>query len=127
MQEFSQVEANTLNYMRDVVYQNNVEVGWYTDPKTGLKRERNIPEMLMLIVSEVAEAMEGYRKDLMDDHLPHRSQIEAELADVFIRLCDLAGYLNLDFGGAVVEKHAYNMNRVDHKLKNRIETNGKKF
>ena len=35
----------------------------------------------MLIVSEIAEAMEGERKDLMDDKLPHRKMAEVELAD----------------------------------------------
>ncbi|XUM19805.1 hypothetical protein ACRAVF_19255 [Bradyrhizobium oligotrophicum S58] len=44
----------------------------------------------MLIVSEIAEAMEGERKSLMDDHLPHRKMVEVELADTLIlhfRLC----------------------------------------
>lgn len=38
-----------------------------------------------------AEAMEGERKGLMDDHLPHRPMAEVELADALIRLFDYAG------------------------------------
>ena len=67
-----------------------------------------VPRCLMLIVSEIAEAMEGDRKDLMDDKLPNRKMIEVELADAMIRIADLAGALNLDLGGAIVEKMAYN-------------------
>jgi NTP pyrophosphatase (non-canonical NTP hydrolase) len=94
----------------------SVAAGWYTDPKTGEPIKRNVGEMLMLIVSEIAEAMEGHRKSLADDKLPHRPMIEVELADAVIRIGDLAGYLGLDIGGAIVEKMAYNKTRADHSL-----------
>jgi len=74
----------------------------------------------------IAEAKEGHRKNLVDDHLPHRGMIEVELADAVIRIADLCGALNLDLGGAVVEKLVYNMNRADHKIENRKSENGKK-
>lgn len=64
---------------------------WWHDPATGERLDRNKGEMLMLIVSELSEAMEGERKDLMDDHLPHRKMAEVELADVLIRVFDFAG------------------------------------
>ena len=86
-----------------------------------------VPRCLMLIVSEVSEAMEGDRKDLMDDKLPHRKMVEVELADALIRITDLAGALNLDLGGAVVEKLAYNAERADHKPENRKAEGGKKY
>lgn len=89
--------------------------GWYHDPATGTLKEANVGEKLMLIVSEVAEAMEADRKGLMDDKLPHRPGIEVELADAYIRICDLAGAMGLDLAGAVVEKMAYNAKREDHK------------
>ena len=74
-----------------------------------------VAEKLCLIHSEVSEAMEGHRKGLQDDKLPHRKMIEVELADALIRICDLAGALQLDLGGAVAEKMAYNAIRPDHK------------
>lgn len=54
------------------------------------KKERNLGEMLMLAVSELSEALEGHRKNLPDDKLPHRSMVEVELADFIIRMLDTA-------------------------------------
>jgi hypothetical protein len=71
--------------------------------------------------------MEGYRKGLMDDKLPHRKMIEVELADAVIRCFDLAGALGLDLAGAMAEKLAYNAMRADHKPENRAAEGGKKF
>ena len=87
----------------------------------------NIPTKLCLIHSEISEALEGYRKSLMDDKLPHRESIEVELADAVIRIADLAEELKLDLGGAILEKIEYNKNRADHKPEARASANGKKF
>lgn len=87
----------------------------------------NVPEKLCLTHSEISEAMEGDRKNLMDDHLPHRKMIEVELADAIIRILDLAGYLELDVGGAMVEKLHYNTQRADHKRENRDKSGGKQY
>jgi NTP pyrophosphatase (non-canonical NTP hydrolase) len=82
---------------------------------------------LMLIVSEISEAMEGDRKGLQDDKLPHRKMIEVELGDALIRICDLAGHLGLDLGGATMEKDAFNDVRADHKLAARASSGGKAY
>lgn len=73
---------------------------WWHDQATGERLDRNLDELLMLVVSEVAEAMEGERKDLMDTHLTHRKMVEVELADVAIRLGDIAGSRGLDIEAA---------------------------
>ena len=104
-----------------------VAAGWWSDLETGERKERNIGEMLCLVHSEVSEAMEGARKNLMDDKLPHRPMLEVELADAVIRIFDMAGGLDLDIGGALVEKLDYNANREDHKIANRKKEKGKKF
>jgi len=109
--------------------------GWWTDIKTGedLSTDHgqtlkiNVPEKLCLIHSEVSEGMEGFRKNLMDDKLPHRPMLEVELADAVIRCFDLAGGIGLDLGGAIAEKLQYNASREDHKIANRLGENGKKF
>lgn len=101
--------------------------GWFTDLETGELKDRNVPEMIALCHSELSEALEALRKNLMDDHLPHRKGVEAELADVLIRVFDLAGYLKLDLAGAMADKLVYNLNRADHKIENRKGDHGKQF
>lgn len=101
------------------------EAGWWDG--VDLNDPQTIATKLCLIHSEVSEAMEGARKDLMDDHLPHRKMVEVELADAMIRIMDLAGAMGLDLGGATVEKLQYNTSRADHKTENRVSTGGKKF
>jgi NTP pyrophosphatase (non-canonical NTP hydrolase) len=103
---------------------------WWIDPKTGADTRDNpmcFSQKLMLIVSELAEAMEGDRKGLMDDKLPHRQMREVELADALIRICDTAGGYGMDLAGAVVEKLAYNAQRADHKIEHRMAEGGKTY
>lgn len=100
---------------------------WWHDPLTGAKLDRNKGELLALIHSEISECLEGERKDLMDDHLPHRRMAEVELADALIRIFDYAGGFGYDLGGAFVEKLIYNAKRADHKPEERVKEGGKKF
>ena len=86
-----------------------------------------VAQKLCLSHSELSEAMEGHRKGLMDDKLPHRPMIEVELADVLHRVFDLAGALDLDLGGAYVEKGEYNKVRPDHKAEAREAAGGKAY
>lgn len=108
-----------------------VASGWWHDPKTGEPIDPKTPFLvgakLMLCVSELAEACEGDRKDLRDDKLPHRSMLEVELADTIIRCMDLAGALDLDVGGAIIEKLLFNSTRADHKPENRVAEGGKTY
>ena len=100
---------------------------WWQDINTGEKIERNKGELLCLIHSEISEVMEGERKNLMDEKLPHRKAAEVELVDALIRIFDYAGAFGYDLQGAYEEKMAYNASREDHTHKARAEANGKKF
>lgn len=103
-------------------------VGEYAYMKTpNLLPPRNIGELLCLVHSEVSEAMEGARKGLMDDKLPHRPMLEVELADAVIRIFDMGGGLGLDIAGAIAEKLDFNAQRADHKIENRLQDGEKKF
>lgn len=115
--------ANNLNDLSKYIYESNVKAGWWE----GGPEARNKGECIALIHSELSEALEALRKDLMDDHLPHRSGFEVELADTVIRILDMCGAYNLDIGGALVEKFEYNQKRADHKKENRGKVGGKKF
>lgn len=114
-----------LNILAQQVHKANAK--WWVDINTGQPLQRNKGELLMLIVSEIAEAMEGERKYLMDDHLPHRKMAEVELADAVIRILDYCGAFDYDLDGAFYEKLAYNQRRADHTHEARRQEGGKKF
>lgn len=118
--------AADLNRLSDLCYGLSAKSGWWTDLETNEPLVRNKGEMLMLMVTEISEAMEGVRKGIPDDKLPHRPMEEVELADAMIRIFDYAGGFGFDLGGALVEKLRYNQNRADHKLENRKKDGGKK-
>lgn len=131
------------NLLVNVCHGASARAGWWTHLKTGLDLRKVINEpqndlqvllasalvaqKLCLSHSELSEAMEGHRKGLMDDKLPHRTMLEVELSDCIIRICDLAGALNLDLGGALSEKLAYNAQRPDHKPEARAAEGGKAY
>lgn len=64
----------------------------------------NMPEKLMLVVTELSEAMEAYRHD-------DTKNFKEEIADTFIRLCDICGSLDIDIEDAIKEKMEINKGR----------------
>jgi len=105
------------------------DAGWWNndDPNTSQANPLHFSNKLCLIHSEISEAMEGDRKKLKDDKLPHRDMREVELADAVIRIFDLAGGYGMDLAGAIVEKLAFNAQRADHKPENRAAAGGKAY
>lgn len=114
-----------LNEYASEVHKANAK--WWVDINTGERLERNKGEQIALIHSELSEALEGVRKGLMDDKLPHRTMEEVEMADTVIRIFDYCAGHGLDLDGAYREKMAYNAVRADHKIENRLADGGKKF
>ena len=78
-----------------------IEKGWY-------REERKIPELLCLVHSEVSEALEGYRSGKI---LTGHGCVAEELADIVIRVFDMAAYLKIPIGKAIAKKHARNKKR----------------
>jgi NTP pyrophosphatase (non-canonical NTP hydrolase) len=113
-----------LNEFANVCHEANYK--WWHDAE-GNYLERNKGELLCLIHSEISEAMEGERKNLMDDKLPHRRMAEVELVDALIRIFDYAAAHDYDLQGAFEDKMAYNGQREDHKHEARALANGKKW
>lgn len=96
-----------LNQRAKQVHESNHR--WWHDLETGERLQRNKGELLMLVVSEVAECMEYERKGGCDSHLQWRLGAEVEMADAYIRLLDYAGAFNLDLTFNVNWDEVYNL------------------
>lgn len=79
-------------------YETAKSKGWHDEP-------RENGTLLMLIVGEVAEAMEADRRNEGSE------RIAEELADVCIRIFDFCGLKGLDLETAIREKMEYNKGR----------------
>lgn len=102
-------------------------IKWWQDLETKSPITRNKGELIALMHSELSECLEGERKNLMDDKLPHRRMAEVELVDTLIRIFDYAGAFSYDLQGAYEEKRAFNKTRENHKHEARIIADGKQF
>ena len=97
MQE-TDIKGRSLNELAKLCHSIAVEKGFWD-------KERNIGEALMLIVTELAEAMEAHRHQ--DD-----ANFKEELADTFIRLLDLCGGLKIDIEQEIYQKAVHNKTRA---------------
>lgn len=72
----------------------------------------SIPSKIALMHSELSEMLEADRKAIAhDDHIPDFTGVEAEAADLLIRLLDFSGRFNLRLGDAVQAKLLFNLSR----------------
>lgn len=112
-----------LNQSAQVIFENNKAKGFWDT-------ERNVGELLMLITSELGEAMEAHRKgkfanweaynaadknDLAQEMASFQTHIkdtfEDEISDAVIRLLDLAAGLGIDLEKHLNAKVKYNESR----------------
>ncbi len=141
-----------INELVKKAHENAIDKGFYECPKckgdsfnglmfdsesceycknTHIDPNHNIGEKLMLIVSELGEALEAHRKNKFSDEWDIDSldataidsdwmsyfknsikdTFEDEIADAFIRLADMCGYLNIDIEKFIWSKMEYNKTR----------------
>ena len=119
-----------LNEVRDAIHTNCIAKGFWEDHNT------NITEKIMLVVTELSEAVEAMRKlskeELISEIQGNSATIEAfdlygydhydfekfvkdsigdEFADSIIRILDLCGRLGIDIEGHIKYKMVYNSTR----------------
>jgi len=88
--------------------------GWWDDSNE--ENDHEFPTQLMLVVSEMAEALEEYRlgKGLNEIYFDEKGKplgIPIELADAVIRICDVVGGRGIDLVRAINIKETYNKQR----------------
>ena len=93
----TEIKGKSLNELAQMCHKIAVEKGFW-------EKERNIGEALMLIVTELAEAMEAHR-------VKDQENFKEEIADTFIRLLDLCGGLKIDIEDEIARKSSKNKNR----------------
>lgn len=134
--------ADTIDSLAQMIHKTNVEKGFWDSPhqeaiatlyashQTPAVKQaisyleslplRNTGELLMLEVSELAEALEGARHgNPPDQHLPQYPSEAVELADCIIRILDHAEGRGYQLGEIILAKAIFNASRP-HK-------HGKKF
>lgn len=116
----------TINSLRDLIYKNAKAKGFWD-------QERNIGEALMLVVTELAEALETHRAagsikpvdemvkqamlEMHDDEFKEhfalmvKDSFQDEMADTIIRVLDLCGGLDIDIEWHIAAKMRYNSTR----------------
>jgi NTP pyrophosphatase (non-canonical NTP hydrolase) len=117
-----------LDKMKNSFYVDSVHTRIFSDNKIKAVKDAFISQRLMLIASELGEALEanrnnreanlqGFDNDSSSSNFQEnferniKDSFSDELADVAIRLFDLAGWLNIDLQKHIELKHKYNSTR----------------
>lgn len=98
------VERHFLNDLGQEIVRINTENGWNVLKKEEWEDTYKIPAILMLVVSEAAEALEWFRKG-------DKENFKEECADVIIRMLDMTTGLGIDIDEEIRKKLEKNKTR----------------
>lgn len=97
--------AESFRTLQHAIHQNAIDHGWWDKP-------REDGTIAMLVVTEIAEAVEAMRDGGGEsEKIPGFSKEEEEFADAIIRILDFAGAKGYRLGPAIVAKHEFNKTR----------------
>lgn len=109
-EEMAKLKKSAIETIIFDVHKTAVEKKWWEPGPT-------FPEALMLVVSELSEALEKYRQhdpvEIFNYEGTKPEGIPIELADAVIRIFDLAEGFNVPLAEAVMVKMAYNKTRPE--------------
>lgn len=119
-----------LNKLANEVFKGNKEKGFWDKSSRDVRDEKDVALKLMLITSELGEAMESHRKGYFAEKISFEKGIkespeefqeffeddikdtfEDEIADTIIRLLDMCGGYNIDIDFHIKNKLKYNATR----------------
>lgn len=111
--------AEVINELAGQIAQGNRDRGFWDDYEREVKNEATerafVSQKVMLIVSELSEAVEELRsgRDVTETYMKDGKPegFPVELADAMIRLLDLCGHVGIPVGDVLVEKVAFNATR----------------
>lgn len=103
--QFEKQLRHNLFEIGEEIHDNKVKHGWKVTTRAAWKdSQHEIPAVLMLITTEVAEAMEAFRHDDFEN-------FTEELADIAIRLIGLSHGMNIDLAAQIIAKMEKNKKR----------------
>lgn len=100
-------ESENISVLQDRAHQIAKSKGWWD-------KDRSVHEVLMLVVTEVSEACEEARvRDIHENYMEGEKPcgFGSELADVVIRVMDLAEFCNINLFEHIDRKLKYNATR----------------